>query len=112
VVRALVVLLARRARRDRVLDVVLIQARYASVILSRCGTAMPGAGQRQRPARPTRRCSRPLRARDRSVFTTLALVRARRLNGNPLGGNHRTFQHLECPYQSNLSLCLTRMPAH
>jgi hypothetical protein len=39
-------------------------------------------------------------------------VRSRQLNGNPLGGNHRTFQHLECPYQSNLSLCPNRMPTH
>src|SRR6266540_5797988 len=34
---------------------------------------------------PTRRCSRPLRARDHWLFDTFA-ARSRRLNANPLGG--------------------------
>ena len=37
------------------------------------------------PARPTRRCSRPLRARDRSLFDRYR-KRLRQLNGKPLGG--------------------------
>src|SRR3954466_10932213 len=46
VVRSLVVRNARRARRDRVLGVVLIEARCARVVPCRCGTLMLAAGQR------------------------------------------------------------------
>ena len=68
VVRWLVVLSACRARRDRVCGVVPSNARYAGVIACWCGAVMRQACQRRRPARPTRRSSRPLRARDRRVF--------------------------------------------
>jgi hypothetical protein len=68
VVRSLVVLLARRALRDRVLGVIPIEARCAGVVACQCGAVMPGAHERWLPARPTRRSSRPLRARDRWVF--------------------------------------------
>ena len=68
VVRRIVVRSARCVDRDPVLCVVSPNARYAGVISCWCGTIMLGAGQRQRPARPTRRSSRPLRAQDRSVL--------------------------------------------
>ena len=70
VVRALVVLRARRATRDRVLGVAPISARYAGVVPCPCGAVMRAAGERHSPARPTRRSSRPLRARDRWLFDT------------------------------------------
>ena len=65
VVRRPVVRRARRATRDRVLRVVLITARGAGVLACWRGTCMPAAAERGWPARPTRRSSRPLRARDR-----------------------------------------------
>jgi len=68
VVRRLVVRIARCVRPDRVLGVVLIEARCAGVVLSQCGAVMRAADQRHAPARPTRPCTRPLRARDRGVF--------------------------------------------
>jgi hypothetical protein len=67
VVRRPVVRIACCAKRDRVVGVVGLKARCASVVPCRCGTLMLAAGQRQLPARPTRRCSRPLRARDRAL---------------------------------------------
>jgi hypothetical protein len=91
VVRRLVVLLARRALRDRVLGVIPIEARCAGVILWRCGAVMRAAGQPQWPARPTRRSSRPLRARDRWYFEGIAR-RLRRLNGNPFGGTQECYR--------------------
>ena len=68
VVRRLVVRIARCVRPDRVLGVVLIEARCAGVVLSQCGAVRRAADQRHAPARPTRPCTRPLRARDRGVF--------------------------------------------
>jgi hypothetical protein len=56
------------------------------VILCRCGRRMRLATRRQATGRRTRPCSRPLRARDRSFFETLAVARSRRLMGIPLGG--------------------------
>jgi hypothetical protein len=49
--------IARRAKCDRVLGVVQLKARCASVIACRCGTLMRAVGERFWPARPTRRCS-------------------------------------------------------
>ena len=86
VVRPPVVRNARCAQPDRVLGVVLMEARGAGVIACRCGTRMPGAGEPAWPAHPTRPCSRPLRARDRLLFDTLCVARLRRLMGKPLGG--------------------------
>jgi hypothetical protein len=87
VVRPPVVRNARCAQPDRVLGVVLMEARGAGVIACRCGTRMPGAGEPAWPAHPTRPCSRPLRARDRLLFDTLCVARLRRLMGKPLGGS-------------------------
>ena len=85
VVRSPVVLLARCAQHDRVPLVVRIMARYAGVIVCQCGALMPRAHEHRWPARPTRRCSRPLRAQDRRLFDPLSVVRLRQLNGNPFG---------------------------
>ena len=68
VVRSPVVRIARYAERDPVLGVVQIKARCAGVISCRRGAAMRAAAERHWPARPTRPCTRPLRARDRGVF--------------------------------------------
>jgi len=68
VVRRLVVRSARYGQRDRVLGVIPIEARCAGVIPCWCSAVMRAAGERAWPARPTRPCTRPLRARDRGVF--------------------------------------------
>jgi len=67
---SVVQLKARCAGRALVLGVVQINARYAGVGVCRCGRRMPVSAERRRPERRTCRCSRPLRARDRSFFDT------------------------------------------
>ena len=86
VVRWPVVRNARRAERDRVRGVVSSNARGAGVIACRSGAVMRGASERHSPARPTRRSSRPLRARDRSLFARCcdALAAAERQSVGPL----------------------------
>ena len=85
---------ARRASGDSVLRVIPINARCAGVILcgrwlqpnARCAVwfcagvvgVLLAASERRRPARRTSRCSRPLRAQDRSFFNTLFAMRLRR----------------------------------
>ena len=79
--------IARRAKRAYVLGVVPIMARCAGVIACWRGTFMRAASQRHSPARPTRPCSRPLRAI--AGILAVVVVRSRRLMGNPLGGSHQ-----------------------
>src|SRR5262249_18485582 len=55
------------------------------VILCRCGRLMLMARRRRRAGRRTRRCSRPLRARDRWFLNRLLGVRSQQLNGRPFG---------------------------
>ncbi len=108
VVRAFVVLLARCALRDRVLGVVPLNARYAGVISCRGGAFMPGAHEREWPARPTRRSSRPLRAQDRWFFDGQfggALAAAERQTVERLGQRGRSsFFGCPCPL-CRCSLC-------
>jgi hypothetical protein len=59
---------ARRARRDRVRGVLPTEHPLCQVIACRSGAVMPAADGNERPARRTRPCSRPLRARDRWFF--------------------------------------------
>jgi hypothetical protein len=63
---------ARCAERDRVRRVIQIAARCAGVVGCWCGTIMPLPIQNGEPGRRTRRCSRPLRARDRWHFEVVA----------------------------------------
>ena len=107
VVRSPVVLIARCAQRDRVLGVIPSSARCAGVIACRRGADMRAASERHSPARPTRRSSRPLRARDRSLFGTLVVVRLRRLNGNPFGVRGNV---VGIPFWSDQALTLPKRP--
>src|SRR5690349_16374656 len=51
------------------------------------GTSLSASREKHAPSlRPTRRCSRPLRARDQWHFGRQC-QRSRRLSGNPFGGN-------------------------
>jgi hypothetical protein len=75
-------------RRDRVRDVVPVNARRARWCGAACGAVMRAATRNERPARRTRPCSRPLRARDRWLFDTLCVARSRRLMGIPLGRSY------------------------
>ena len=93
VIRSPVVRSARCGQCDRVLGVVQIEARCPGVSVCHGGALMPAAGERELPARPTRPCTRPLRARDRGVFERRIQYDGhsdyggRRVMGNPLGVN-------------------------
>ena len=97
VVRRPVVRIARRAKRAYVLGVVPIMARCAGVIACWRGTFMRAASQRHSPARPTRPCSRPLRAI--AGILAVVVVRSRRLMGNPLDARLSTPYLWEQLYQ-------------
>ena len=84
VIRTPVVQHAGAAERDRVRDVVPMNARYAGVIPCRCGAVMRLADRNERPAAEHAHAADRF-AREIVGFLTVCVARSRRLMGKPFG---------------------------